>query len=377
MKKIILASDSFKGSLSSNEVNTILEQAARKFYPEAEIIKFAMSDGGEGLVEALLNIHGGEKIRLPVHDPLGRPIQAVYGRLPDHSAVIEIAAASGLPLLSPAERNPLRTSTYGTGELICDSLDTGCRKILLGLGGSATNDGGTGLAAALGIRFHCADGRIAHCGQDLIDLSLIDTSAIHPALAKTEIRIACDVTNPLFGPNGAAAIFAPQKGATQAQVELLDAGLQNLARLILQATGYDLQALPGAGAAGGAAAPLLAYTHSTLMKGLDLVLDSQKFDEHLPGCDLVITGEGSSDAQSVLGKVPYGIAHRAAAQGIPVIAVSGSLRPGYQALYAEGMSALFSACRSVSTLDEAMTHARENLEQSAEDIFRLLRAVNY
>jgi glycerate kinase len=373
MNKIIIAPDSFKGCLSAIEICEIIAAAARQQLPALEIISLPIADGGEGLVDALLFAGHGRKIELAVQDPLGREITAAYGVLESGTAVIEMAAASGLALLKDAERNPLETSTRGTGQLIRDALQRGCREFILGLGGSATNDGGAGAAAALGIRYLKKDGGEITGGGQLEDLDRIDTAGMPGELESASFTIACDVTNPLHGPNGAAAIYAPQKGASPGQVARLDRGLENLAKVILADKGLDLQRMPGTGAAGGLAVPFLAFTHARLMRGLDIVLDAVDFDRHLAGCDLVITGEGRSDHQSSMGKAVSGVGRRASAHGVPVIAICGALQSGYESLYAEGITAFFSTCREVGTLETAMQNAGENLRRTAGDVFRLLK----
>lgn len=370
IRKIILAPDSYKGSLSAVRICQILEQAAKHSLPEATCVKLPVADGGEGLVEAMLLACGGETVTLTVHDPLGRPIEASYGLLPDGTAVIEMAAASGLPRLSAAERNPLETSSFGTGELIRDAVLRGCRQIILGLGGSATNDGGIGAAQALGFKFLGDSGEVPACGRGLPAIRQIDTSGILPALLDTQIRIACDVKNPLYGPLGAAVIFAPQKGADPDMVSELDRGLENLANIIRQQTGIDLQQIPGSGAAGGLAAPFLMLGQATLEAGVDLVLDAMDYESHLKDCDLVVTGEGRTDQQSGMGKVLSGISRRASQAGVPVIAISGAVEPGAESLYDQGMTALFATCRSICTLEQALADAEANLSRAARDIFR-------
>lgn len=373
MQKIVLAPDSFKGSLSAIEVCQILAEVGQKHFPETEMVQLPIADGGEGLVDALLLACGGEKIWAEVADPLGRPIQAFYGILGDGTAVIEMAAASGLPLLKDSEKDILKTSTYGTGQLIGDALKRGCRAFILGLGGSATNDGGAGAAAALGIRYLDREGNEIRSGGALNQLEQIDTSQLQAGLELARFKIACDVNNPLFGPNGAAHIYAPQKGAKPQHVELLDQGLQRLASVMLVQTGLDMQDVPGSGAAGGLAVPFLAFLQAELVPGLALVLEKVGFDDHLKGSDLVITGEGSTDAQSSMGKVLYGIGKRAAAAGVPVIAISGALQPGYEKLYDHGITAMFAATRRVCRLEEAMKEAETNLRATAEDVFRMLK----
>ncbi len=372
MKKIILAPDSFKGSLTAAQVCDILAQVAHQYFPNAELVKLPIADGGEGLVDALLYACGGKKVKVKVKDPLLREIDSFYGILPDSTVVIEMAAASGLPLLDPQERNPLHTTTHGTGQLIADALEKGYRKFILGLGGSATNDGGAGAANALGIRYLDEEDQNILTGGSLLSLQNIDLSQMLEGLGQSNFLIACDVTNPLFGPQGAAAIFAPQKGANPQQVTALDLGLERLAAVIVNQTGIDLQAIPGSGAAGGLAVPFLAFTNAEIKSGVDIVLDQVGFEQHLAECDLVITGEGKSDDQSTMGKALTGVGKRASKQAVPVIALSGSLGEGYEKLYEYGISAFFSTVNSPAALDELLIHAEDNLRSAADNLFRLL-----
>ena len=374
MNKLIIAPDSFKGSLPAVRVCDIIESAARRHFPQLAVTRMPVSDGGEGLVDALLFGAKGERVTVQVSDPLMREIQASYGILSTGEAVIEMAAASGLPLLAAGKRNPMYTTTYGTGQLILDALDRGCRKIILGFGGSATNDGGAGLAAALGIRFLDKDDQPVLNGDNLSRVVRIDAQTMAHGLSSCRISIACDIANPLYGPQGAAHVFGPQKGATPEQVTRLDGGLRILAELIHRQTGINMQEIPGAGAAGGAPVPLIAFANAQLVSGIELVLDRLDFDKDLETCDLVITGEGQTDAQSTMGKVVCGVGRRAKAAGVPVVVISGSLRAGYEGLYDEGITAVFSAVRGVCTLEQALVNAEENLRRSAEDIFRLIKA---
>jgi len=374
--KIVIAPDAYKGSLASGEVCDIIKQAAERFLPEARCVCLPVADGGEGMVDALLAALGGNRVRLTVSGPLGKPVEAHYALLPGGSAAIEMAAASGLPLVPAGRCDPMRTTTYGAGELIADALDRGCRSIVLGLGGSATNDGGMGAAAALGVRFTDAGGReLAPCGGSLAQVADIDCRGLHPAFAECEITIACDVTNPLCGPAGAARVYGPQKGADADMVEALDNGLYHLAGLMEAQTGKRLRALPGMGAAGGMALPFIAYGNAVLRSGLDIVLDALDFDRHLEGAALVITGEGRTDVQSVMGKVASGVGRRAAAAGVPAVVLSGALEEGCETLHADGVTALFACCSRVQPLEWQMEHARENLSFAAEQLFRLLAAV--
>lgn len=377
IRKIIIAPDSFKGTLSAIQVCAIIESAAKRHIPQIECISLPVADGGEGLVDSLLYACGGERVTVETVDPLMRPVQASYGILPDQTAVIEMAAAAGLPLLKPAERNPLNATSYGAGLLIGDALAKDCRKIILGLGGSATNDGGIGAASALGFRFLDEAGEaVAPNGRGLADIRSVDIRQVMPELRQTQIRIACDVINPLCGPNGAAAVFGPQKGATPDMVVRLDDGLFNLANILARDHDFSVKDLPGTGAAGGMAVPFLLLGQTTLQSGLDLVLDAMRFDSQLAGCDLVITGEGKTDRQSAMGKVLSGIAKRSRAAGVPVVAISGAVDKDCEALYALGITAIFDTCRRVASLEETLASAAENLDAVARDLFRLIAAMN-
>ena len=373
MKKMIIAPDSFKGSLTAIQVCDIVEDVARKFLPKTEIVKLPIADGGEGLVDALLIACQGEKFWTEVQDPLGRNIRAFYGILPNGTAVIEMAAASGLPLLKEEEKDILKATTYGTGQLILDALEHGCREFILGVGGSATNDGGSGVGAALGIQYLKEGGQVIYAGGDLMQLMSIDTSEIVDGLLESNFVIACDVTNPLYGSNGAAHVYSRQKGASEQEVDILDQGLKHLAEIVFQQTGMDLQSIEGTGAAGGIVVPLLAFANARLVRGLDVVLDAVGFDEQLEGCDLVITGEGRTDFQSSMGKVLSGVGHRSKAKGVPVVVISGALQEGYEALYDMGITATFATTRRICTLDEALADAEKNLRITTEDVLRLIK----
>lgn len=373
MEKIVIAPDSFKGNIPAAEVCKIVAQAAKEVFPAAVTVSMPLSDGGEGFVDSMLHAKAGKRVTVTVNNPLMRPIEADYAILPDGTAVVEMAAASGLPLIAREQRNPFLTSTYGAGELIAHALYKGCRSILLGLGGSATNDGGIGAAAALGIRFLAQDGTLCLTGGDLSRIVRVDASGMHAGLRSASITIACDVMSPLCGNDGAAHVFAPQKGASQQDIQTLDEGLDRLARLLKTQFGKDLCALQGAGAAGGMALPLCVFANAPLRLGLDVVLDAMGFDRHMDA-DLVVTGEGRTDAQSAMGKVVSGVAKRAKAFGVPVVVLSGGLDTGLDALYAAGVTAAFATCRKVQTREQALEGGREALYLSAMDLFRLVRA---
>lgn len=327
LKKIVVASDSFKGSLTSLDVAQNVEKAIREVYPLCDVLKVNVADGGEGTMEALQQTLGGVRVSLVVKDPLGREIEATYVILNDGiTAVVEMSAASGLPLLKSDERNPLKTSTYGTGQLICDALDRGCRKILVGIGGSATNDAGMGMLQALGFRFLDAQGnQLQPVGENLQLVSSIDSTGRHPDLDKTEFVVACDVKAPLYGRNGAAYVFAPQKGADQKMVELLDAGLRHFSEVSSAMAGYDCSQMQGTGAAGGLGYAFRQYLDARLERGIEMVLDAIGFDDIISGADLVITGEGRVDSQTLTGKTPFGVAQHAHRQRIPVVVIGGSV----------------------------------------------------
>ncbi len=374
--KIVIAPDSFKGSLSAPEICDIVEGAILKIMPTAEIIKIPISDGGEGLVEVLVRYQSGELIKIKTKDPLSREITAAYGILDGGVAVIEMSAASGLPLLAAGERNPLKTSTYGTGEMIVDAINRGCRKIILGLGGSATNDGGLGVANALGIRFYDQNRELlAPCGENLSRVMDIDTSQLEPLLQGVEIIIACDVENVLCGVQGAAAIYGPQKGADSEMVALLDQGLQDFGQLLEKKATMNLVELKGIGAAGGMALPLVALFKAQLKSGLDIVLDEIGFDSAISGADMIITGEGKTDAQSVMGKVISGVGKRGKNQNIPVVVVSGALDEGYEAIYNCGVVAAFAIFSNDRGLEWHMQNARQLLEKIIYNLFRFLSII--
>lgn len=328
MRKVVVAADSFKGSLTSAEANQAIATGIHSVYPECEIIRLSIADGGEGFAATLTETLCGTMVQMQTYDPLMRPITASYGLLPSHTAVIETAASSGLPLLSVTERNPLKTTTYGTGEQIKHAIQQGCRHILLGLGGSATCDAGVGLLQALGYRFYDNHGHIVSNGtggEILQSISHIDDTNILPELNQTTFTLACDVTNPLYGPKGAAYIFGPQKGANKDAILVLDNGLRSFATILQRHTGTSTSHISGAGAAGGIGGTLHALFNATLHSGINLLLDTINFEHIITNADLIITGEGRIDPQTTMGKAAHGILQRAKRQGIPVIALGGSI----------------------------------------------------
>ena len=376
MKTLLLAFDSFKGSLTSHEVADAFEEGVRSVLPDCTVKKVCLADGGEGTAEALVSTLGGEWVEVEVSDPLMRPIRARYGVVDDgRTAIIEMASASGLTLLKEEERTPLKTSTYGTGQLIADALKRGCRKLLIGIGGSATNDAGTGMLSALGFRFLDDEGKsLDGCGESLGRIVSIDSSHILPALKSVEICVACDVINPFCGPQGAAHIFAPQKGADKQMVERLDRGMHHFAEVIRQYNKVDVVGLPGAGAAGGLGGAFSAFLGASLCRGVELVLDTLHFDELLKGCNLVVTGEGRIDRQTLMGKAPVGVLKAATCQGIPVIAIGGFVEPSPE-LSQSAFSSILSINAEGLPLHLAMRPdvARENVRRMGEKVGMAIR----
>ena len=377
MKKIVIASDSFKGSLSSAEVAACGERAVHRLCPDCKVVQLPVADGGEGTAETLTAALGGQSVTAIVHDPLGRLITARYGWIAqEQTALIEMAAASGLPLLPLEERNPWLTSTYGTGELIRNALERGCHKFLIAIGGSATNDGGMGLLQALGFRFLDAEGKeLPGCGGSLQQIQQIDSSGVLVDLAQCQFTVACDVTNPFYGPTGAAYVFAPQKGADAEMVEALDQGLRHFAQLIHTTQGIAIDQLAGAGAAGGLGGGLVAFLNARLTPGIEMVLDALRFDTQITGADLIITGEGKLDAQTCMGKTPLGILRRAQQQGIPVVALGGAVEAS-EALNQCGFLAVFPILPYPTSLTEAMdsSFTQQNIERTIAQVLRLFSA---
>ncbi|MDQ0192040.1 glycerate kinase [Paenibacillus wynnii] len=372
--KVLIVPDSYKGSLSSKEVADFMEQGVLAALPEAEIHKIPIADGGEGTVEAMVSATHGEFRELEVIGPLGKPVTAVYGVLEKgQSAVIEMASASGLMLLQKEELNPLATTTYGTGQLIKQALELGCRKLVVGIGGSATNDGGVGMAQALGVRFLDEQGEeIGFGGGELVKIRTIDISGIHPGIAHCEVIIASDVTNPLCGPEGASSVFGPQKGATPEMVELLDQGLKHLADEILIQLGIKIESTAGAGAAGGLGAGLMAFLNAGMARGIDIVLEAANFDEMVKDADLVITGEGRTDAQTAFGKTPAGVAKLAKKYNKPVICISGGITADVQALYDIGIDVIVGATQSPMSLEEAIANSPSMISHAVSSVIRAM-----
>lgn len=367
--KIVIAPDSFKESLSALEVANAIEKGFRRVFPDAQYVKIPLADGGEGTVQALVDATGGTIVEKQVTGPLGEPVSASFGLLGDgKTAVIEMAAASGLHLVPREKRNPLITTTRGTGELIRAALDCGVEHMIIGIGGSATNDGGAGMAQALGVKLLDANGEeLGFGGGRLSRLAQIDVSALDERLNYVKVDVACDVTNPLTGSEGASFVFGPQKGATPDMVRQLDQNLQHYADVIAQALGKQVN-VPGAGAAGGLGAGLLAFLHAELKRGIDIVLEAVQFDEKVVGASLVITGEGRIDGQTVYGKTPVGVAKAAKKHGIPVIALAGSLSDDSDLVLRHGVDALYSIVPGIVSLAEAMEQAAYYVERTARHI---------
>lgn len=368
--KIVIAPDSFKESLSALEVSTAIEKGFKRIVPDAEYVKVPMADGGEGTVQSLVDATGGEIIRKIVTGPLGEHVEAFFGILGNERiAVIEMAAASGLHLVPVEKRNPLVTTTRGTGELITAALNYGVHHIILGIGGSATNDGGAGMAQALGARLLDEDGReIGNGGGALGNLASIDISKLDPRLEKVKIEVACDVDNPLTGEKGASVIFGPQKGATPEMVKQLDRNLAHFAAILERDLGMKVSDVPGAGAAGGLGAGLLAFLPSELRRGVDIVLEATDFSKQVQDADLVITGEGMIDGQTIFGKTPIGVAKTAKKQSVPVIAIAGTVGKDSHVVNNYGIDAIFSIVPGVIPLEDAFKNATEYVERIAVNI---------
>ncbi|QLF93804.1 glycerate kinase [Pseudomonas sp. ABC1] len=372
--KIVIAPDSFKESLSAPDVAAAIARGWQQVYPEAECLLRPMADGGEGTVDAVLAAVGGERRECQVHGPLGDTVTAHWGWLDNGTAVIEMAAASGLHLVPRAQRDVRRASSQGTGELIMQALDAGARRIILGLGGSATNDAGTGLLKALGIRFLDKQGHeLPPGGAALAQLDQLDLSGLDVRLLSAQIEVAADVDNPLCGARGASAIFGPQKGATPEQVAELDDALRHFAQVVASTLGENHASFPGAGAAGGLGFAARTFLKAGFRPGIELVAELSALADAVDGADLVITGEGRMDAQTLHGKTPIGVARIARKAGVPVIALSGSLGDDYQALYKAGIEAAFSLVPGPLSLEQAMSDAATELQARSCDIARLWR----
>ncbi|MEH7096654.1 glycerate kinase [Neobacillus vireti] len=373
--KFVLAPDSFKESMTAKNAALAMEKGIRKVFPDAECVIVPMADGGEGTVDSLVSMTNGEIIKTEVLGPLGKKVIAEYGLLGEgQTAVIEMASASGLELLKPDERNPLLTTTYGTGQLIKHALDKGVSRFLIGIGGSATNDGGAGMLQALGISFKDENGEELPLGGGALGrLHTIDLSGLDERMKGVKIDVACDVTNPLIGENGASAIFGPQKGATPEVVTVLDNNLAHYAEVMKAQLNKDIAHMEGAGAAGGLGAGLMAFLNAQLRKGIDLVIEYTGLEERIQGADYVFTGEGSIDGQTLFGKTPFGVATIAQKYSIPVIAFAGRVGKGVEPLYENGFTAIIGILTGVTSLEDALESGETNIEFAAENICRILR----
>lgn len=370
--KILIAPDSYKGSLSALEVAKAIKAGIDKVDPGIETILVPMADGGEGTVQSLIDASGGKIVEHFVHDPFFRKIKSFYGIMGDgKTAVIEMAAASGLPLLKPEEVNPLKATTFGTGELIKDALDKGCNKIIIGLGGSATNDGGIGMAQALGVLFIDENGNeVGLGGGELSRIHVVDMSKLDSKISSVKFVAACDVDNPLCGERGASNVYGRQKGASDQDVITLDNGLAHLAQLVKNKLGIDKENFPGAGAAGGLGYGVMVFLNSILDSGINIISNTTRLSEKMEGADLVITGEGRIDFQTSFGKTPFGVAQLAKQKNIHVVAIAGSLGEDYKGLYEKGFDGIFSIIDKPMPLNEAIENTNELIENVTEAIIR-------
>ncbi|WP_101552080.1 glycerate kinase [Anaerotruncus massiliensis (ex Togo et al. 2019)] len=378
MKKVILMPDSFKGTMSSSEICGIMEKAVRAYYPEAEVVPIPVADGGEGSVDAFLAAVGGERVTVPVRGPYMEEMEGYYGLLDGGStAVIEMAACAGLPLVGE-NRHAEKTTTYGVGQLMAHAAGRGCKKMIVGLGGSATNDFGAGAAAALGVRFLDEAGEeFVPVGENLARVAKIDMSGLLPALRGIEVITMCDIDNPLCGKNGAAHIFGPQKGADPAMVEYLDGQLSAIARTVGRELGRDVADLPGAGAAGGMGGGMVAFLGSRLQMGIETVLDTVGFDRLVSDADLVLSGEGKIDTQSLRGKVVIGVARRCKKHGVPLVALVGDIGDNIENAYEEGVSAVFSTNRVAVDFSVARTRSKSDMALTVDNLMRFLSRIGF
>lgn len=371
--KIIIAPDSFKGSLTAAEAAEAMAQGVLAALPTAEIEKIPMADGGEGTVAALVAATDGRLVEATATGPQGKPVKGFYGILGNGTtAVIEMAAVSGLTLVPKAQKNPLHTTTFGTGELIRQALDAGCREFIIGIGGSATNDGGSGMAQALGVRFYReknAEITTHMCGGLLDQVARIDLDGCHPAIRDSLFTVACDVANPLLGPKGCAHVYGPQKGATPEIVKQLDQAMSRYIDVVEETVGFSVRAIPGSGAAGGLGAGLMAFLDAKLKPGIELVLSASHFAERIRDASLILTGEGKLDYQTAFGKTIAGITRLASVQGLPVLALAGSVE-SHPSLYEMGLTSYFSLCTGPMTLDQAVGDGARLLQDTAERVMR-------
>ena len=376
MRKVILIPDSFKGTMSSSEICQIMRSVILEHYPDCEVVSIPVADGGEGSVDAFLDAVGGKKVYKEVTGPYpGEKVQGYYGILPDNVAVIEMAAAAALPMVGE-RKNPAKTTTYGVGELMIDAARKGVRKIILGLGGSATNDAACGLASACGISFYNAKGeKFTPLGESMDEVVRIDTSTMDEELKKIEIVTMCDIDNPFYGPEGAPAIYGPQKGADEEMVKVLDQKMRVLSEVMKRDCGVDVQSIPGSGAAGGMGGGMAAYFKSKLQMGIETVLETVHFDDLLEGTDFVYTGEGKIDGQSLRGKVVIGVARKAKAKGVNVIAIVGDIGDDIENAYKEGVTGIFSTNRVAVPYKEARPRAKSDLRLTVDNLLRYQKAI--
>ena len=373
--KFLFASDSFKGTLSSEQIITLLDAAAKNVFPDCETMGIPVADGGEGTIDAVISVLHGSIYEVDVHGPLREGVVSRYGETGNGAAVIEMAAASGLPMVPVDKRDPRVTTTYGTGELIKTALDRGCRDITIAIGGSATNDGGMGAMRALGIRFLDENGEeLSGCGNDLARVADIDISGLHSAVKDARFTIMCDVNNPLTGPDGATYTFGKQKGGSPEILDELEQGMIHYAALIREKVGTDVDQIPGSGAAGGLGAAFCVFLKAEMKSGIETVLDLIHFDELLEGVDLVITGEGRIDWQSAFGKVPSGIGNRCRKKGIPAIAIVGGMGDKAEMIFDHGIDSIITTINGAMGLDEALERAEELYAGAAERAFRMVKA---
>lgn len=373
--RIVVAPNSFKKRISAVAVAEVMEQGVLSIFPDAEVIKVPITDGGEGTIQAFIMATGGQIITESVFGPLGKPIETYWGILGDgETAVIEMAAASGLPLVPHEKRNPRITTTFGTGELIKAALDKGIRKLIIGIGGSATNDGGMGMACALGVKFMDAVGNsLPSGGAALQQLTTIDVSQMDPRLAETTIVVVCDVDNPLCGPRGTSNVYGPQKGATDEMIAELDAALAKFAAIAKKTTGKDVVEYPGAGAAGGLGAGLMLFTNAELLTGVDIVLEIVNFADIAKDAAFIITGEAHTDYQTACGKAPVGIAHIGNQYNVPTFCVSGSLGAGYEDVYSSGIAGLMSILPSSMNVADCMQNEPELIQSATQRLCRIIK----
>ena len=376
MKKIVLIPDSFKGTMSSGEICEIMSKSIKNLYSDIEIVSIPVADGGEGSVDAFLSAMGGEKKSVKVKGPMFEDIDAFFGIIDNgNTAIIEMAACAGLPLVDD-NKDPRKTTTFGVGQLIFEALNYGCKKIIIGLGGSATNDAGTGAAVALGVKFFNSKGEeFTPVGGTLSEIQKIDLSNINPALKETQIITMCDIDNPLYGESGAAFVFSPQKGATPEIVIELDNGLKHIANIIQKDIGIDVSEIKGGGAAGGMGAGMIAFFNSQLLMGIEAVLDTVNFDTIIKDADMVISGEGKIDDQSIRGKVVIGIAKRTKKATVPLVAIVGDIGDNINAAYDMGVSAIFSINRVAVDFKIAKTRAKEDLRLTIDNLMRFIKTI--